>query len=97
MQPVYGSREDLEKSHPPDFESASLAVAEEGSRIVREGRGTLEGDGLEQEEDGVGGGEGESGHQLEDMVSRTLNSIVDRHFQQLDLSLKKLVARQTQE
>ena len=29
--------------------------------------------------------------ELEDMYSKTLDSIVDRHFQQLDSSLKKLM------
>lgn len=33
--------------------------------------------------------------QLEDVFSKTLDSIVDRHFQQLDSSLKKLMNKQT--
>ena len=45
---------------------------------------------LEVPDEGTNGGP-----RLEDVFSKTLDSIVDRHFQQLDSSLKKLMAEQT--
>ena len=64
-------------------------AAEEGSRGDGEGRGGGEGGGLE------GMGDGSGGNELEDAFSKTLDSIVDRHFQQLDSSLKKLMSENT--
>lgn len=56
------------------------------SGVGRERDGVVVDEGLE-ERSGVS--------QLEDVFSKTLDSIVDRHFQQLDSSLKKLMNRQT--
>ena len=72
---------------------------ESGRGGVEEGRGVRGGEGR-------GGGEGigllevtderrKGVPHLEDVFSKTLDSIVDRHFQQLDSSLKKLMTTQT--
>lgn len=41
------------------------------------------------------GGSSDGGHQLEGMFSKTLDSIVDRHFQQLNSSLRTLISKDT--
>lgn len=56
------------------------------SGVGREGEGVAV-DKWVEEEGGV--------FQLEDVFSKTLDNIVDQHFQQLDSSLKKLMNKRT--
>lgn len=80
MQPVHG-RDDRPELRVDD------SITEDVTGEVRKSGVGREGDGVVVERGGVS--------QLEDVFSKTLDSIVDRHFQQLDSSLKKLMNKQT--
>ena len=59
-----------------------------------DGAGEVDGGHRRGDEGERGGGDG-CGSKLEDMFSKTLDSIVDRHFQQLDTSLRNLMSKET--
>ena len=80
LQPVHG-RDDRPELRVDD------SITEDVTGEVRKSGVGREGDGVVVERGGVS--------QLEDVFSKTLDSIVDRHFQQLDSSLKKLMNKQT--
>lgn len=82
LQPVHG-RDDAPKPRVTDSTMGG-EVMESG--VGREGEGVAV-DKWVEEEGGVS--------QLEDVFSKTLDNIVDRHFQQLDSSLKKLMNKRT--
>ena len=90
LQPVSRS----EASRDPTARTISSAAGDVHSRGGEENRekergGGREGRRLEREESSC------EPQELEEMFSKTLDSIVDRHFHQLDTSLRKLMTKES--
>ena len=89
LQPVGQSERDNRGNSAPDESLVSSAVGSVGEGgWGNSGGGEGEGGIVEGE-----GGTSEPPQDLEEMFSKTLDSIVDRHFQQLDSSLMKLMSK----
>ena len=78
-------------SHPDRDDATRHHLASEvGSAVGRVDTGSREGGGKGSERESSG-----KSQELEDMFSKTLDNIVDHHFQQLDTSLRKLMTKES--
>ena len=92
LKPVYSQCDDGDISTQPEHSFTCVG----GTTGHRDKEGSSRGGergGVREE--GEYEGRGDGGPQLEDMFAKTLDGIVDSHFQKLDSSLRKLMSKET--